>query len=184
MTAKEKVRAGKFLSLVLRHKPETIGLNLDKNGWVETKELLDRMNTNGFEMTLDKLKTIVSENDKKRFIFTPDCLKIRANQGHSVTVDLELIERTPPAILFHGTAERNLKSIFEKGLIKGQRHHVHLSSDSETAYKVGQRYGKPIVLIIQAAEMHAVGIKFFQSENGVWLTETVVPKFIENRNEP
>ena len=179
MTKKHQIKTSKFLSLVLRHKPDTIGLTLDENGWADTKELLDKINNNDFKLTLDELKSVVENNDKKRFLFSPDFSKIRANQGHSIKVDLELTEKIPPENLFHGTAEKNLQSIKGKGLIKGQRHHVHLSADKETAYKVGQRYGNPIILIIKANQMQEQGLKFYQSENGVWLTDTVSPHFIE-----
>ena len=173
MNEKQKTKISKFLSLVLRHKPETIDLHLDENGWAETHLLLERLNAKGYSLNRDILKTIVETNDKKRFIFSPDFSKIRANQGHSLKVNLELTEKTPPDILYHGTADKNLNSIMEKGLIKGQRHHVHLSEDKITAFKVGQRYGKPVILSIDAAAMHERGIKFYRSENGVWLVEMV-----------
>jgi putative RNA 2'-phosphotransferase len=179
MTDKHQIKTSKFLSLVLRHKPATICLTLDENGWADTKELLAKINDNDFNLTFDELKTVVENSDKKRFLFSADFSKIRANQGHSIKVDLELTEKVPPEILFHGTADKNLKSIKEKGLIKGQRHHVHLSANNETAYKVGQRYGKPIILTIKSSLMHDQGIKFYQSENGVWLTDIVLPNFIE-----
>lgn len=179
MTNKEQLKTSKFLSLVLRHKPDTIGLTLDKNGWVDTKELLDKVNIKGFHLSMDELRTVVDKNDKKRFTFSKDFSKIRANQGHSIKVDLELTNKIPPVNLYHGTAERNLKSIKEKGLQKGQRHHVHLSFDKETAHNVGQRYGKPIILTIKSGQMHNQGIIFYQSVNGVWLTEFVSPNFIE-----
>lgn len=179
MTNKHQIKASKFLSLVLRHKPDSIGLTLDDNGWANTQDLLDKINSSDFNLTFDELKTVVENNDKKRFLFSADFAKIRANQGHSIKVDLELTEKAPPENLYHGTADKNLKSINEKGLIKGQRNHVHLSADKETAYKVGQRYGKPIVLIVKSGQMHENGIKFFQSENGVWLTDSVNTEFIE-----
>ncbi|GGH74156.1 RNA 2'-phosphotransferase [Phaeocystidibacter marisrubri] len=178
MTQKEQIKTSKFLSLVLRHRPDTIGLTLDKNGWADTKELLEKVNSNDLSLTFDELKTVVENNDKKRFLFSADFSKIRANQGHSIEVDLELKEKVPPEKLFHGTAEKNLLSIQEKGLIKGQRQHVHLSSEKETAYQVGKRYGKPIVLTINTGEMHRQGQKFFQSQNGVWLVDRVLPTFI------
>jgi len=168
----------KFLSLILRHKPETIGINLDNNGWTDVQELLIKMNASGQSLTLEQLITLVDTNDKKRFVFSPDQSKIRANQGHSVSVDLELKELTPPKQLYHGTAIKNIDSIKEKGLIKGDRHHVHLSSDPETARKVGMRYGKPIVLIINSEYMYSDGYKFYLSDNGVWLTDKVLPGYI------
>jgi putative RNA 2'-phosphotransferase len=168
----------KFLSLILRHQPETIGLTLDENGWVNTDELLLKMNAHGHSLTLERLKTIVDNNDKKRFAFSEDLKRIRANQGHSIEIDLNLQEQTPPEILYHGTAERNIESIKQQGLEKGSRHHVHLSADTETARKVGMRYGKPVVLTVNAKSMYEQGYKFFQSENGVWLTDHVLPRYI------
>ncbi len=179
MTDKHQIKTSKFLSLLLRHKPDSIGLTLDENGWADTTELLEKINNDEFNLTIDELKTVVENSDKKRFLFSTDFSKIRANQGHSIIVDLELTEKVPPENLFHGTADKNLKSIKKKGLIKGQRHHIHLSADKETAYKVGQRYGKPIILTIKAGLMHEQGITFYQSENGVWLTDIVSPNFIE-----
>ena len=179
MTDKKQIHTSKYLSLILRHKPETIGLTLDKNGWAQIDELLEKIGMHGHPLTLEELRLIVDNNDKKRFVFSFDMTKIRANQGHSIHVDLELKEKIPPAILFHGTADKNISSIQEKGLLKGQRHHVHLSADKETAFKVGQRYGKPIILIIYAGKMNAQGFSFYQSENNVWLTEHVAPHFIE-----
>tara|TARA_R110002096_G_scaffold126532_3_gene273595 strand:- start:21224 stop:21781 length:558 start_codon:yes stop_codon:yes gene_type:complete len=179
MTDKQQIKASRFLSLILRHKPESIGLSLDKNGWANSEELLKKMKDHNFSLTFTDLKGLVANSDKKRFLFSDDFLKIRANQGHSIQVDLGWPEKIPPEILFHGTAEKNLDPIGRNGLLKGQRHHVHLSSDKETALKVGQRYGKPIVLIIHAKEMSEQGLKFYQSENGVWLTDIVEPNFIE-----
>ncbi|MCB0735999.1 MAG: RNA 2'-phosphotransferase [Bacteroidetes bacterium] len=178
MTEKEQNKTSKFLSLVLRHKPETIGLKLDSNGWANTEELLAKMNENGQSLSFEQLRIVVENNAKKRFIFTDDESKIRANQGHSISVDLALEEKQPPDILYHGTATKNLDSIKAKGLIKGQRHHVHLSADTETALKVGQRHGKPVLLTIKSAEVHKQGIKFYQSANGVWLTDFVDVEFI------
>jgi len=182
MTNQQQKKTSKFLSLVLRHKPETIGLKLDQNGWANTNELLEKINKQAFKLTLEELKTVVENNDKKRFAFSADIMRIRANQGHSIQVELQLTEKVPPEILFHGTAEKNLESIQAKGLLKGQRHHVHLSSDQATAHTVGKRYGKPIVLHINAAQMHQQGMPFFQAENGVWLTDHVAPNFIGDQN--
>lgn len=140
----------RFLSLILRHKPETIGLSLDENGWANTNELLNKMNAHGHSLTFEQLKVIVDKNDKKRFAFSEDYTSIRASQGHSIEIDLNLQEQMPPDTLYHGTAERNIESIKQQGLLKGSRHHVHLSADTETAKKVGMRYGKPMVLTIDA----------------------------------
>ena len=167
------VRYSKFLSLVLRHKPEEIGLNLDAEGWTDVEELLERAQRHGVDLDRDLLEEIVATSDKKRFALSENGSRIRANQGHSVKVDLNLERSIPPSILYHGTARRFLDSIMEQGLIKGKRHHVHLSADIETAYKVGVRHGKPVVLLIDAARMHGEGKEFFLSANGVWLTEHV-----------
>jgi putative RNA 2'-phosphotransferase len=178
MADPKDIQTSKFLSLVLRHKPETIGLTLDENGWADTQELIEKANAFHMPITLARLKAIVATNDKKRFVFSPDYRKIRASQGHSVKVDLQLKEQTPPAELYHGTAEKNIGSIKQQGLLKGQRHHVHLSLDRETARRVGMRYGKPVVLTVNAAAMFQDGYKFFQADNGIWLTEQVLPKYI------
>src|SRR5215218_10318100 len=137
MADPKEIQTSKFLSLVLRHKPETIGLTLDENGWANTQELIEKANASHRPLTFDRLKAIVDTNDKKRFTFSSDFKKIRASQGHSVKVDLQLKEQTPPAALYHGTAEKNMASIKQHGLLKGQRHHVHLSLDPESARRVG-----------------------------------------------
>ena len=178
MENKARKKISKFLSLVLRHKPETIGLELDENGWASVEELLDKMNRDPYSLSFDDLKEVVETNDKQRFIFSEDYKQIRANQGHSIQVDLALEAQTPPGILYHGTAIKNLDSIKEKGLIKGSRHHVHLSADKKTALTVGGRHGKPVVLEVQAMNMYQAGMDFFLSENGVWLTDHVPPHFI------
>lgn len=172
------VKLSRFLSLVLRHKPETIGLELDENGWAEIEQLLSRLKMAGRPMERDVLEEIVATNDKQRFAFDDSGTRIRANQGHSVEVDLEFEARTPPDLLFHGTAERNLDSILATGLNSGSRQHVHLSADEQTATKVGSRHGKPIVLEIDTAAMLEAGHAFFQSKNGVWLTDSVPPEFL------
>lgn len=137
------------------------------------------MLTANYSIDIEVLKDIVKSSDKQRFKFNDDFSKIRANQGHSINVDLKLKLKLPPEILFHGTATKNIDSIKQNGLLKQNRHHVHLSSDTETAKKVGMRYGKPIILKIEAGSMHADGIKFYLSENGVWLTEKVDTKYIK-----
>jgi putative RNA 2'-phosphotransferase len=176
--SKEDVNKSKFLSLVLRHKPETIGLTLDANGWVDVDELLDALEEHRHAMSIAELERIVRENDKQRFILSEDKRRIRANQGHSVPVDLELQPQAPLEKLYHGTVEAFLESIFANGLQKGQRHHVHLSRDLATATKVGQRRGKPVILEVNAGEMHRAGHAFFVSANGVWLTDFVPAPFI------
>lgn len=172
------VKTSKFLSLVLRHKPETIGLRLDKSGWVSVKELLSACHAHGFPLTLEELQAVVDQDDKKRFAWSADGSRIRANQGHSIEVELGYPPLTPPEILYHGTAAHNLSSIKEQGISKGRRHHVHLSGDTATATRVGQRHGKPLVLEIKSGLMHRDGFVFHQSENGIWLTEHVPASYI------
>ena len=172
------VRISKFLSLVLRHRPEKIGIKLDRQGWVSVSRLLGACDANGMPLTLEELRRVVSSNDKKRFSFSADGLYIRANQGHSVEVELGYEPVAPPPVLYHGTAERSLPSIKQQGLIKGRRHHVHLSQDMDTARAVGGRYGKPVVLKIESARMHEDGYLFYQAANGVWLTEHVPVEYI------
>lgn len=174
----EEIRTSKFLSLVLRHKPEEIGLILDDEGWAFVDELLTKSNQKGIQLSLETLRNIVANSDKQRFAFSDDFARIRANQGHSIEVDLKLEPTEPPSILYHGTAERNLASILEKGLLKQARHHVHLSSNRETASAVGKRYGTPVVLEIAAREMHDLGYQFFISKNEVWLADHIPAKFI------
>ena len=171
-------RISKFLSLVLRHQPETIGLSLDENGWADIDELLVGVNQSGHQLDRDILVRLVRENDKQRFAIDEVNNRIRANQGHSVEVDLDLTPIEPPAQLLHGTVERFLESIMKSGLISGARQHVHLTDDMEVAKAVGQRRGAPIVLLIDAAAMHAAGYEFFLSNNGVWLTDHVPVQFI------
>jgi len=178
MTDKEIVSVSKFMSLVLRHNPSKAGITLDSNGWADTNALIKGMNTAGRKVTLDTLKEVVDSNDKQRFKFSDDFTKIRANQGHSVQVDVELKEAHPPATLYHGTATRFLPSIKTEGLTAKRRLHVHLSSDKETAIKVGGRHGTPVVLTINSAKMYEDGHTFYLSDNGVWLTASVPPNYI------
>lgn len=180
MASSQLVNASKFLSLVLRHKPETIGITLDAEGWADIVELLRKSSshTPGLRLNRALLEEVVATSDKKRFTISEDGQRIRANQGHSVSVDLGLKPVEPPAELFHGTATRFEASIRAEGLIKQSRQHVHLSPDYETAVKVGQRHGKPVVLRINAKAMHEAGHEFFISENGVWLTDGVPPEYI------
>lgn len=178
MKANEAKKISKYLSLVLRHQPGIINLTVDAGGWADVDELIEK--SKSLDLNLEKLRYIVENNDKKRFSFSSDLNKIRANQGHSIQVDLGLIAIPPPDMLYHGTAISNMDSIKEKGIIKGRRHHVHLSAEEETARSVGMRYGKPVVLKINAKQMHQDGIAFFQSTNGVWLTDTVPTKYIVN----
>lgn len=179
MTEKETIRIGKFLSLVLRHEPERVGLKLGEAGWVGVTELLDAVNRHGVALTLDQLKHIVATSDKKRYAFSDDGSQIRANQGHSVEIDLQYPPQTPPEILYHGTATRFLDGIRQHGLQKMGRHDVHLSAETKVTLQVGGRYGRPVLLIIRAGEMHRAGYVFRCSTNGVWLVDQVPVTFIE-----
>ncbi|MDP6443257.1 MAG: RNA 2'-phosphotransferase [Pirellulaceae bacterium] len=172
-------KTSKFLSYVLRHCPEEIGIELGDGGWVEVDTLLNQAAQHGKSISRELLDRVVRENDKQRFAISEDGRRIRANQGHSVDVDLGLEPRTPPNTLHHGTVERFLAPIAADGLDRGARRHVHLSRDRETAESVGQRRGAPIILRIDAAAMHAAGHEFYLSENGVWLTDHVPPQYIE-----
>jgi len=179
MNEQQKKKISKFLSLVLRHQPEIINLNLDENGWTNVDELITKLKRGPHQgFTFEELVEIVETNDKKRFIFNEDKTRIRANQGHSIDIDLALKPQQPPEFLYHGTAESNIDSIFEKGIEKRSRQHVHLSSDKETAIKVGMRHGKPVILSIKTTEMSEDGILFYLSENNVWLTDFVDAKYI------
>ena len=173
------VRISKFLSLVLRHQPEAMGLELDEQGWADVDELVRLANNHRRPLTRELLERVVNENDKKRFVFSDDGRQIRASQGHSIEVDLDLPPLAPPELLYHGTASRFLDSIRATGLNSASRQHVHLSSDLATATKVGQRHGKPVVLNVRAGRMFAAGHQFFRSANGVWLTEHVPVEFLE-----
>ena len=173
------IQISKRLSYVLRHSPESIGITLDPNGWVLVSELLTKLGTHGMNIDRVTLERVVAENDKKRFTFDEGHDRIRAAQGHSIDIDLKLSPVDPPAVLYHGTAERFWTSIDEKGLIKQNRQYVHLSSDERTAVKVGQRHGKPIVLRIDTQKMVADGLVFFKSDNNVWLTDSVPRQYIE-----
>lgn len=174
----ETHRVSKFLSLVLRHQPETIGITLDENGWTDVATLLAKLQSKSFRIDLNQLRYIVETNNKKRFAFNADESQIRASQGHSVEVDLGYTEKQPPQFLYHGTATRFLDLILADGLKKMSRHHVHLSSDEQTARSVGSRHGRPVVLIVKAEEMAASGYIFYQSENGVWLTDHVPADYL------
>lgn len=168
-------KLSKFLSYVLRHNPDSIGLTLDPQGWTSVDELMECAANSGTHFTKAQLVEVVQTNDKQRFSFSDDGLRIRANQGHSIPIDLGLEPVEPPEFLYHGTATRFLPSIQEGGLLPQKRHHVHLSADIETAVKVGQRHGKVVVLKIAAAQMHIDGHPFYCSENDVWLTDDVAP---------
>ncbi len=170
----------KFLSFILRHEPEAIGLALDRNGWVSVEDLLRALADHGKPLSRGDLESIVATSDKRRFALNPDRSMIRANQGHSVQVDLALPPTIPPDVLFHGTVERNVPSIRAHGLLKGQRHHVHLSATRELAVVVGKRRGEPYVLEVDARGMVTAGLGFYRAENGVWLTEHVPARFLKD----
>lgn len=180
MNEKQKKRTGKFISLILRHNPEKIGLTLDDSGWASVDELLAGLKTKGHRTSFEQLNEIVETNDKKRYSFNEDKSKIRANQGHSLNLDLQLEKCEPPEVLYHGTASRYMASIREQGLVKGNRHHVHLSSEKDTASNVGSRHGVPVILAIAAGHMHREGYDFYCSKNGVWLTDFVPAKYFSN----
>lgn len=170
----------KFLSLLLRHKPQLVGLELDEHGWADVDELIRRVSR---KRPLDRttLEHLVATDDKQRYSFSADGKLIRANQGHSIPVDVELAELEPPKILYHGTGEKSAASIRAQGLLKMSRLYVHLSSDLDTAIKVGRRHGAPKIFIVDSGSMFADGYKFFRSVNGVWLTEHVPAIYLEER---
>jgi putative RNA 2'-phosphotransferase len=168
----------KFISYILRHKPDSIGLTLDSQGWASIDELIDKSNASGAAFGRVDLLKMVDGNDKKRFSISNDGLRIRAAQGHSVKVELGLMAHEPPNVLYHGTATRFVSSILAEGLKPQSRQQVHLSADETTAHRVGQRHGKPAILIVEALLMYAEGFKFFLADNGVWLTDHVPPAFL------
>ncbi len=176
-----QVKKSRFLSYTLRHHPQKIGLTLDAAGWADIDELIAKSAAHGQVFDEEELLQMVANNPKKRFAV--EGRRIRANQGHSIEVDLELPAIIPPEILYHGTATRTLPSIRQEGLKKMRRHHVHLSADEDTARQVGMRYGKPVILNVFAARMVQQGFSFYRSQNGVYLTEFVPPEFIEFPNE-
>ena len=168
----------KYMSLILRHKPEVIGITLDEHGWANVDELIDGISRT-HEFNMDILEEIVRTDEKQRYSFNEDKTLIRANQGHSIPVDVELDEVTPPEELWHGTATRFEASIDTQGLIPKSRLYVHLSKDRETAVKVGKRHGKPVLYIVKAGEMSRDGYKFYLSKNGVWLTKEVPVRYLK-----
>lgn len=178
MNDKRRIHVSKFLSRHLRHSPEELGLTLEPGGWVTIDAVLAGAADAGVRITRDELDEVVRTSDKQRFAIDDTGTRIRANQGHSVEVDLQLEPTEPPAELFHGTADRNASAILRDGLRKMARHHVHLSPDTDTAVKVGTRHGKPVVLIVDAAAMRAAGHLFYRSANGVWLVDEVPARFL------
>lgn len=179
MNDKEMTRASKFLSLILRHEPDRVGLKLGDAGWVDVKELLQAVNRHGVSLTLDQLAHVVATSDKERFAFSEDGRRIRANQGHSIAVDLRYQPQVPPEFLYHDTAIRFLPGIRRHGLQRMQRHDVHLSAETKVTVQVGSRHGKPALLIIRSGDMHRAGHVFTCSANGVWLVKHVPPEFID-----
>lgn len=181
-TDRQNESISKFLSLVLRHKPEQIGLMLDDAGWADIDQLVDKATAAGVDISRPIIESIVAGCPKQRFTISEDRQKIRATQGHSLNVDLEMEKRQPPDSLFHGTATRFLESIKQSGILPRERQYVHLSADPESALVVGRRHGKPVVLQIDSRTMSLNGYLFFLSENGVWLTEHVPHRYIFEAN--
>ena len=178
MTSSDPVELSTFLSFVLRHKPDAIGLSLDPQGWVSIDELVRNGNIAGIRFSREDLLPVVETGDKKRFSVCADGLCIRAAQGHSVSVELGLSPREPPPALYHGTATQFRESIQSEGLKPQKRQQVHLSIDAATAQRVGQRHGKPVIFKIDALRMHLLGFKFFLADNGVWLIDQLPPEFL------
>ncbi len=174
-------RVSKYMSLILRHHPETIGISLDEHGWADVEELIAGIaRTNEFSREI--LEEIVRTDAKQRYAFNADKTKIRASQGHSIPVDLELKAVEPPEMLWHGTAEKYVASIEQTGLRPGSRRYVHLSRDRETARTVGSRHGRPVIYRVKSGEMYRKGFRFYCSENGVWLTILVPPEYLQKEN--
>lgn len=178
MDEQRRTTISKYLSKYLRHQPERLGLELAPGGWANVADLLAACQQHGFPISVTELHDVVILNNKQRFAFDATQTRIRANQGHSVAVDLQLEPAIPPADLYHGTTERNVPAIQREGLHKMRRHHVHLSADVATAQMVGGRHGKPVVLLVDVAAMQFDGIEFFRSANGVWLVDHVAPHYL------
>ncbi|MCI0489589.1 MAG: RNA 2'-phosphotransferase [Blastocatellia bacterium] len=172
------VKVSKYLSKHLRHQPKRLGLALAPGGWVEVAELLAACARSGFSISREELDEVVARNDKKRFSFDQTGVMIRANQGHSVDIDLQLAPSLPPEVLYHGTGHKNVEVILREGLRKMRRHHVHLSSDTQTALRVGMRHGRPVVFAVDTSAMQRAGFVFYLSTNGVWLVESVPPDYL------
>ncbi|HBF7642493.1 TPA: RNA 2'-phosphotransferase [Clostridioides difficile] len=177
MSKKDKLSI--FISLILRHKPETIGIKLDDYGYADVNELIEKINNTGRNINIEILEQIVKEDNKQRYSFNEDRSKIRANQGHSINVNVELRELEPPRFLYHGTATRFLDNIKKEGIISKSRLYVHLSNNIDTAVQVGKRHGIPIVLKINAGKMYENDYKFYLSENNIWLCEYIPFKYVE-----
>ena len=171
-------KLSRFMSLILRHKPQVIKAELDEGGWLDVETLMAGMNAKGHRIDRATLDEVVRTNDKQRFAFSEDGTRIRANQGHSIEVAVEMESKAPPTVLYHGTVGKFIDLIMKKGLLKMSRLHVHLSADVTTATRVGSRRGFPKLLVVDAQQMHADGFEFFLSENGVWLTDHVPPEYL------
>jgi putative RNA 2'-phosphotransferase len=182
--SKQLAEISKFLSFVLRHQPDAIGITLDLEGWTDIAALIAAAAKNGKQLDRDVIQAVVTTSDKKRFALSEDGLRIRAVQGHSTeSVDINYVEQVPPEFLYHGTATRFMDAIRKEGLLPGSRQYVHLSQDEQTALAVGQRHGKPAVLKIEALRMHQQGFKFYQAENGVWLVNNVPAAQLNSINQ-
>ena len=176
---KKMLSTSKFISLILRHRPQVIGITLDEHGWADVQELIDGINrVEGHFLDRDTLEVIVRMDEKQRYSFNEDHTLIRANQGHSIPVDVELEETAPPDVLWHGTGEKYVLSIDTQGLLPKSRLYVHLSSDMETARKVGSRHGRPVIYEIDCRKMTRDGYRFFLSANHVWLTKAVPARYL------
>ena len=179
---KRMKNTSKFISLILWHKPEVIGISLDEHGWADVEELIAGVNrSEGHFLDMETLEEIVRMDEKQRYSFNEDHTLIRANQGHSIPVDVELEEKTPPDVLWHGTGEKYVSSIDMQGLIPKSRLYVHLSSDVETAKKVGSRHGKPVIYQIDCRKMTEDGFRFYLSANKVWLTKAVPAEYLSKK---
>ncbi len=178
MDPQRLVKVSKYLSKHLRHQPQRLGLRLQPGGWVEIDDLLQALARNNFPLSRSELEEVVRLNDKQRYSIDDTGTRIRANQGHSVDVDLQLEPAEPPAVLFHGTGQGTVRLIQSGGLKKMGRHHVHLSPDFETAVRVGRRHGTPVVFAVDCAAMRRDGVLFYRSDNGVWLVDAVPPEYL------
>ena len=174
----DEIRLSKLLSLVLRHDPGRIGIALDSADWVPMGDLVDALNRSGFTVSRTQIESVAEKSDKQRFAIDTHSDRIRANQGHSVSVDLGLTQAVPPTVLYHGTPVRNLDAILRGELVRQSRHAVHLSADIDTAHRVGARRGRHVVLAVAAAAMHEAGHRFTRSANGVWLVDSVPPSYL------
>ena len=175
------VKLGRYISLILRHHPEVIGIELDEHGWADVEQLIEGVAKNNQGFSMETLEEIVATNNKNRYSFNADKTKIRANQGHSISVDVELEEKEPPEFLWHGTGEKYVDSIDEQGLISKNRLYVHLSNDIETAKNVGKRHGKVVIYKVRTGQMYQDGYRFYRSVNGVWLTKHVPVQYLKKQ---